>query len=145
MPNASDFGFSIAGQLPTTEPAWGEYMSEGERRMAEALVDQCVSRGLWMAVYDGGEFVTFPTSSEDERPRRTLDKGKVLAALGSTDQDQLNIGREEDGRWRKTGMFLLVYGNSGHELVADYSLTPICEEIWDALEPVRAELEAAEG
>lgn len=145
MHNASDFGFSIAGQLPAAEArlcplsryerenrAKGNHANANrlrdERIMATALIAACLKRGLSISVWDGEAFTL----------KHSTNKLHILERLATADDDAIVINHPERGR---IGSFLLIYGNSGAELIADHADNPTCNEILDKLEPVRNRLE----
>lgn len=106
---------------------------EAERRMCTALVDECVDRGYVVSVSDGEEWVV----------KRSTDKAEIMAALFSTDEDQIVI---RDMTMERVGWFRLIYGNDGHDVVSDYTANAVCEAIWtEVLRPLsdRIEGEAA--
>ena len=94
-----------------------------ERAVVLKLVDTLLAAGFEFAVDDG-----------EERHPWTTDRAAVLDAILNTDEDVLHV--RKDGR---NGWVLLVYGNSGWDVICDYS-------VWleAALEPVTALAEALE-
>ena len=102
-----------------------------EGRMASALVKACLAKGYMISVYNGEDWALIRGKAYRE----------VMDALWQTDEEVLvvrNAAKEIVGR------FWLVYGNSGSELVSDYSANAACDEIWNELEPVRNRLEEEE-
>lgn len=104
---------------------------ELERQMAGALVDACLARDLMISVYEG----------EDWAIIRSTDKDAIMAAMFSTDEDQLVLRRKVDAV--KVGWFQLVYGNSGYDVISNSTAGPTCNEIWDVVTPLAEQLEAA--
>ena len=69
---------------------------------------------------------------------RSTDRDQILGEMFATDLDQIVI-RATDGT--KLGWFLLIYGNSGFDVVSDHSANPICDEIWETvIEPLTEDL-----
>lgn len=102
---------------------------KAEKRMCTALVDACLKRGFVISVCDG----------EDWPVKRSNDKGEIMAALFSTDEDAIVI-RKADGD--KLGWFQLIYGNCGYDVISDYSANDICDAIWnEVLSPLADRIE----
>ncbi|PWJ81528.1 hypothetical protein C7441_11060 [Pseudaminobacter salicylatoxidans] len=100
-----------------------------ERRLCRALVGACIERGYAVSVNDGEEWVV----------KRSTDKAQIMAALFSTDEDQIVI-RDKDGT--RAGWFQLIYGNDGWDVVSDFSANPVCEAIWEeVLRPLSEKIE----
>jgi hypothetical protein len=100
-----------------------------EGRMASALVRCLLAKGCLLSLSDGEEWVV----------NRSGNKDKVMSAMFTTDEDKL-LARDQNGK--KLGFFWLVYGNSGEELVADYSDNEFCNAVWAELEATRDAIEA---
>lgn len=83
------------------------------RKAAEALI----AAGFTVGVNDGEETVL----------KRSTDMGAIVAALFSSDEDYLLA---YDAAGKKVGWVYLVYGNSGYDLISDYSVN-----LTDALRP----------
>ncbi len=99
-----------------------------EGRMASALVKELLIRGALVSVNDGEAWVVVRSSSYR----------KVMDALYTTDSDTV-VARDVDKAL--LGRFYLVYGNSGAELVADYTDNDFCNSVWEALSSVRDRME----
>jgi hypothetical protein len=100
-----------------------------EKRMCTALVKACLDRGFLVSVHDGEEWAV----------KKSSDKTVILAALFSTDQDEITI-RTADGN--KAGWFQLIYGNDGYDVVSNSSENEVCNAIWKAvLSPLSDEIE----
>lgn len=57
------------------------------------------------------------------RPRRLDNLAAIMDGLMSTDEDTLAVySRDGGGDWKRTGSVLLIYGNDGHDVIADYSV-----------------------
>ncbi|BAR61882.1 hypothetical protein NK6_8735 [Bradyrhizobium diazoefficiens] len=87
--------------------------NEMERKIARQIIDDGIAAGYTIDVYDGEETVL----------KRSIDPEAIIAAMFSTDSDML-IFHEGD---RRKGSVWFVYGNTGWDVVADYStsLEPI--------------------
>lgn len=84
-------------------------IQEAERQIARQIIDDGIAAGYTIDVDDGGAIVL----------KRSVDPEAILAAMFSTDGDKLIFN---DGDRRK-GSVWFVYGNSGWDVVADYSLS----------------------
>lgn len=83
-----------------------------ERAIARALAKEAIARGYVVSVFNG-------ENCEIEYSRNV---SKIVAALGTTDEEWLRIRQPlESGKYRRIGEFYLVYGNSGYDVVSDYS------------------------
>jgi hypothetical protein len=100
-----------------------------EKKISTAIITACLKRKFNISVSDG----------EDWPIKSSSNKAAILATLFSTDEDIIVI-RTKDGT--KAGWFQLIYGNDGHDVVSDYSVTNACEEIWnDVIKPLADKLE----
>ena len=81
-------------------------MNSDERRIAERLVDDALTRGLTVSVWDGG---TWAMGS-------THDRSAILGAMFSTSEDTLVFRR--DGK--SVGKVWLMYGN-GRDVLSDWT------------------------
>jgi hypothetical protein len=79
-----------------------------EGRIARKIVDTMLSFGMTVGVNDGEETVL----------KRSTSVNDIMQALFSTDEDYI-IGYGPDGK--KVGVVYLVYGNSGWDVINDYS------------------------
>jgi hypothetical protein len=89
-----------------------------EKRMASALVRACIDRGYFISVHNGEEWAIKMSRSYKA----------VMAELWQTDEEHLYIRDLND---KRAGCFFLVYGNSGAELIADYTDNEACNAIWN--------------
>jgi hypothetical protein len=103
-----------------------------EGRICAALVDALLAKDCTVSVNDGEEWVV----------KRSTDKGTIINALFSTDEDRI-VARDADGTLR--GSWYLVYGNDGYDVISDYSANDFADAIWEELRPVidKAEEEMA--
>lgn len=99
-----------------------ERRREMEREIAGALIDSAIEQGYALGVDDGGE-VTVENS---------IDKVEITEALFTVDEDRLLLYR--DGR--QVGAFLLVYGNDGWDVIADYHDNEHCRAVIATVEPL---------
>lgn len=88
-------------------------IQEAERQIAQKIIEDGIAAGYTIDVYDGEETVL----------KRSVDPEAIIGAMFSTDSDML-IFHEGD---RRQGSVWFVYGNTGWDVVADYStyLEPI--------------------
>jgi hypothetical protein len=100
---------------------------EDERRMASGLVRACLAKGYLITVDNG----------EDRPIRKSGSYRAIMDVLWQTDEEYVTI-HDPDGLRR--GCFFLVYGNSGEELICDYTDNEACHEINRELEPLAAKL-----
>lgn len=82
---------------------------EVERKIAEALIQQGLDAGYHISVNNGGD--------EDEIQPST-DKNEILNAMFATDEEHLFFYDEEG---RSKGWVWFVYGNSGWDVITDYT------------------------
>lgn len=94
-----------------------DYGPRDERLAAALLVALVLAEGGTLSVNDGEEWTV----------RRSDDAETVLRALGTTESDTLKW-RDADGR--TVGVFWLVWGNSGDELIADHTANDECRHLW---------------
>jgi len=94
-------------------------VQEMERAIAEKIVDDALSLGYKISVNDGdGEDVPDVVSDSSDR-------AQILAAMFTTGSDELWFyNNEEDAQW-----VLLVYGNDGHDVIADSHYTDETENL----------------
>lgn len=101
-----------------------------EDKMATALVEAALDRGLLLSVFDGEEWTV----------KRSTDKSEIIGSLFSTDADLIRL-RDRGGTGH--GQFWLVYGSDGYDVVSDYTVTDTTEAIYnEVLAPLSDRLEA---
>lgn len=112
----------------------------GERRVVRELVKAAMKRGYFLRVFDGEEYVTFArpaiglanvVASPDTF---SAFKNDVMAKMFSTDEDIVHVYKLHVVPGVGSGVvriawFHLVYGNSAHEVIADYSANEASEDI----------------
>lgn len=83
-----------------------------ERAIVRAFVDAVLKAddAYTLRVHDGEDFAT----------DKTRDPDAIVQAIMSTDEDRLYVYNAE----RRIGFLYLVYGNSGWDVMADYTATP---------------------
>ena len=108
-------------QIMTLEnmPA-SKYYGRGECDEALRLVKFLLAEGYRISVYDGEEFTV----------RRSYDLEEIIAALGTTGEDELLL---RDFNKDEVGCLRLVWGNDpdGEELVADHSDNETINKLMD--------------
>jgi hypothetical protein len=88
-----------------------------ERRIVTALIDRALAEGYELSVHDGEEWHLW-----------TTDRAKVIDAIMNTDEDRLYLRKDGYTAW-----VLLVYGNSGWDVICDYNVS-----LEALLEPINA-------
>jgi hypothetical protein len=78
-----------------------------ERQIARATIKEALAAGYTLGVFDCEEITL----------ENCADARKVFAAMFTTDDDKLLFYR--DGK--RVGWVWFVYGNSGHDVVCDYT------------------------
>lgn len=94
------------------------HVSLDDARAARKLVRLILSREYFISVYDG----------EDWPIKRSRAFRNILANMGATSEEWLSL---HDANGNRIGAFLLVWGNSGEELIADYSDNDALDSIWN--------------
>lgn len=108
----------------------GARRMELERRMASALVKECLRRGFSLTVNNG----------EDSTVVKSTSYRAVMDALWQTDEEYLML---HDATGKKHGWFFLVYGNDGWDLISDYSMNNATNDIWnEVISPLADRMEA---
>lgn len=91
---------------------------EIERQVLVPLVEDILAAGYAIAVWDGDNFAI----------KASRDEETIFAAMASTDEDRLYLYEPgKDGA--RLGWIYLVYGNSGWDVVSDYT-TNIPESVF---------------
>lgn len=94
----------ITGSLPAAMT-----VQQMERAIAGKIVDSLLSAGYAVTVDDG----------EESTVRRSRDKVEIVGAMFQCDVDHLYVRHVDSG---ERGFVHLVYGNSGHDVISDYSI-----------------------
>lgn len=81
-----------------------------EHLVVRRVVAELLSQGCELSVYDGEEWTL----------RKSPHIFEIMAALHTTDADQLRVYHPS---FDKAGWISFVYGNEGHEVVSDHSVT----------------------
>ncbi len=79
-----------------------------EKAVVSAIVKSALKLGYTVSVWEGGDWALKPS----------IEYKKIMEACFSTDEDVL-VFRNSDSV--KVGSVLLVYGNSGYDVICDYS------------------------
>lgn len=80
-----------------------------EQKIIGRAVADILNKGYRISLYDGGEFTV----------KRSTDLNLILNATQTTDADMLKVYDTDE----YIGAIHLVYGNDGHDVIADYSLS----------------------
>ena len=80
-----------------------------EMQVIGRLIDDSIREGYTLSVNDGEVWTV----------KRSTNKKEILEALRTTDSDTLRIRYNED----KLTDVMLVYGNDGYDVIADYTLS----------------------
>ena len=87
-----------------------------ENAIISTAIDAILSASCKISVFDGEEYPV----------KRSSDKDEIVKALRSTGEDTLVI-RDSDGV--KIGVVYFIYGNDGHDVIADYTALPVIEDM----------------
>ena len=82
---------------------------EMERAVVEQVIDDLLAANFEITVNDGEEDVL----------EKSWDKRLILDAMFTTDEDYLKTYPSGQARW--SGWVRLIYGNGGHDVVADHT------------------------
>lgn len=106
---------------------------KAEHQIVEAIVDWALAHDLMISVNDGEEWVL----------KRSSNKDKIINAMFSTDEDLIRLrSAHGDSRGDNHGWIKFIYGNDGHDVVSDYSITNTTETIWnEVVKPLSDQLE----
>jgi hypothetical protein len=80
-----------------------------EQQIIRRAVIDILGEGYNISLYDGGEFTV----------KRSIDLDLILNATQTTDGDMLKVYDGDE----LIGTVTLIYGNDGHDVIADYSLS----------------------
>lgn len=85
-----------------------------EKRIAVAAIDQLLSAGFSLGVYDGEEITI----------HHSKDKKAIVNALFTTDDDRLFVYFDDTNPsdTRPNAWVYLVYGNDGWDVISDYTV-----------------------
>lgn len=107
--------------------SYNEFVTPDEQHVIGRLIAYATGRRWLVSVYDGLEWT-------GER----LQPARLPAYLATAGDDMLRF-TDEDGNY--LGRMWLIYGNSGEELIADYSDNKEMDDAWRfAVEPARREI-----
>ena len=80
-----------------------------EQQIIRRAVTDILGKGYKISLYDGEEFTV----------KRSTDLNLILNATQTTDRDMLKVYEGDS----LIGTIILIYGNDGHDVIADYSLS----------------------
>lgn len=103
---------------------------EIERKIVEKLVDDALARGLLVTVDYG----------MSQGATRSTDKAQIMGALFACDEERIRFHEVISGVRRVLGWVLLVYGNDGHNVIADYTATDTMIALLASAEALALEL-----
>lgn len=100
-----------------------------ERKIAAKCVKAFLSAGYLLGVNDG----------EETTVKRSRSFKQIMAALGTTDEDYLLVYSANEPGLPRLGYVYFVYGNSGYDLISDYSAQDALFDLFgEILKPVDA-------
>lgn len=85
-------------------------MSPAEAAIIRPIVQRGLDAGYSVSVFDGEEWTV----------KRSTDRDRIMAALGTTDEDSLRFRQDDE----IIGSISLVYGNDPDEVVSDCTDKP---------------------
>lgn len=102
---------------------------EIERRVVSRAVTDLLAAGFYITVDYGDD-------DEQNDCIRSRSHDEIMAACGACDEEYLRLYRPSESdpsKWKRGGYVFLVYGNDGHDVIADYTI-PIEEHLKGANE-----------
>ena len=101
-------------------------MNEIEQRIIRTLLEKLIAAGYKLSVWDGEGYAITGSGSIDE----------TLAAMGHTGRDTLQVSKPDAGDpYGDDGQdILLIYGNDGHDVIADDNVEPMLNRILEEVE-----------
>ena len=113
-----------------------EQRREIERKIAEKVAEGLIGGGYAVSVDDGEEIVLAESTSVEV----------IVGFMFATDEDRLYAMKpDENGKMTRRGWVHFVYGNSGFDVVSDYTSNLEAEMAGATAEADRLELEYREG
>lgn len=82
-----------------------------ERRIIKKLVQDAIAAGYCVSHHNGEEYTV----------RCSRDPAAIMAVIAQTDEETLTIRKEN---MQRVGWVHLVYGNDGHDVIADHTDNP---------------------
>jgi len=117
-----------------------EARAKGSMKLAKRMRDEKIAAsGLVKAILKAGYMISID-NGEDWPVKKSRSYREVMDNLWACDEEKLLLRDMVSGE--KIGWFYLVFGNSGAELVCDYSDNDACNAVYDALRPLIERLEA---
>lgn len=89
---------------------------EAEKEIAARIICDAIAAGYSISVFNGGD---------DPEIARSRDPEAITKAMRASIDDALVFYNHKD----RLGMVLLVYGNSGHDVISDYTDKPVIEAL----------------
>ena len=101
-------------------------MNEMERRIIRKLLEMLIEAGYSLSVWDGESYAIMNSRNVDD----------TLAEMGHTGEDNLQVSMPDanDPYGNELGDIYLIYGNDGHDVIADDNVDPVLEPILDQVE-----------
>lgn len=103
-----------------------------EHRIASRLIRDAIADGCLVNVYNG----------EDFSIRHSATPVFAIRELMQTDEDRIDLLRVIDGKPKRIGWVHLVYGNTGYDVISDYSANDATEALVAGATALADELEA---
>jgi hypothetical protein len=100
-----------------------------EKRIYSRIVKDALNAGFNVSVYDGEEYALEHSTSYKA----------IMDAGFSTDQDALIIYRDD----KRIGFVSLIYGNSGWDVISDYTASDDMEKLLSGADALADQLEGA--
>lgn len=111
---------------------------DAEKRIVTELVRELLNHGFYLST-DNGEDDMCPVSNREK---------SVLDGLFQCDEEFIRVLRKyDDGAFKLAGTILLVYGNDGWDVIADYhtSLEPFMKSTQELAESIMEEEQESNG
>ena len=102
-------------------------IEEMEIKIANQIVTDALALNYTVSVYDGEEWAL----------KRSGNHQEIIAALNSTGWDQLKF-RKADGEY--VGVVALIWGECGHDLINDYTLSDEMESLMQGANDLSSQL-----
>lgn len=105
-------------------------MNEMERRIIRKLLEMLIEAGYSLSVWDGESYAIMNSRNVDD----------TLTEMGHTGEDNLQVSMPDanDPYGDDGHTITLIYGNDGHDVIADYVMLRTLPSIQDILDQVEA-------
>lgn len=121
-----------------------------ERTIAEAAIDSALAKGYKLSVDNGAD-----GDDDNVRDFETLsaDKADILSRMFQTDEDYLFVWQatgavakygDRDATTGRAGWIRFIYGNSGWDVISDYSDNDAINSVLDPVNVMVDKIEAGE-